>query len=192
MPTPYPLLYTIGFTPWEGATDDGPIPDLLSRLPAGRALDAGCGTGRLSVLLAERGWDVVGVDCVARPLASARGRAEAAGVAERTRFVKADVTALNGSLGHFDLVTDVGCLHGLDKAQRTAFARWVTAHTVQDARLVILATMPRTRGLGPKGLDQAGITSLFSTWTLESADDSAMAGAGPLKGSHFRWYVLRR
>lgn len=194
MPNPYPLLYRIGFTPWEGATDDGPIPDLLARLPAGRALDAGCGTGRLAVSLAGKGWQVVGVDGVAKPLARARERAGAAGVADRARFLKADVSALDAVLAddRFDLVTDIGCLHGLPRAQQRAFAAWVTAHTDAGARLVILAVMPR-RGLGPHGLDEAAIQSLFGPpWQLEQSDDSAMAGGGPLKGATFRWYVLHR
>jgi SAM-dependent methyltransferase len=194
MPNPYPLLYRIGFTPWEGATDDGPISDLLVQLPAGRALDAGCGTGRLAVSLATHGWHVTGVDSVAKPLARAGRRAEAAGVTHRTRFLKADVTALDEALpgDHFDLVTDVGCLHGLMAGQQQAFAAWVTAHTNPGAKLVVLAAMPRT-GLGPKGLNEAGVSSLFGPpWALEQAADSPMTGAGPLKGAKFRWYVLGR
>ena len=193
MPNPYPLLYRVGFTPWEAATDDGPIPELLDRLPVGRALDAGCGTGRLAVRLAEHGWRVVGVDSVTKPLATAGARATAAGVADRTTFVKADVTSLDGTLGRFDLVTDVGCLHGLTTDQRVAFAGWVTAHTDAGAYVVVLAAMPRTRGLGPKGIDQSDITAAFARpWRLHSAVDSPMTGGGPLKGSLFRWYVLSR
>jgi len=36
--------------------------DLISKLPAGDALDLACGTGRHSVCLAQYGWDVVAVD----------------------------------------------------------------------------------------------------------------------------------
>src|SRR5205823_9067484 len=42
--------------------DESVITQLLADSPAGRAVDAACGTGRLSALLAELGHDVVGVD----------------------------------------------------------------------------------------------------------------------------------
>lgn len=39
-----------------------------------RALDAGCGTGLQTAILADLGWDVHGLDLAARPLAMARRR----------------------------------------------------------------------------------------------------------------------
>ena len=199
MPNPYPLLYRIGLTPWEDASDDGPIPELLELLPPGRALDAGCGTGKMAVHLAERGWQVTGVDAVERPLARARERAAAAGVTDRVSFVRGDVTRLDRVLGDnglgetgFDLVTDVGCLHGLSEAQQQDFGSWVGDHTTTGAHLVVLAAMPR-KGLGPRGLDKTGLSGVFTTpWSLVSSADSPMAGGGPLRGASFRWYVLTR
>ncbi len=84
----YRFAYRIGFRPWES---DAPslIPEFDQLLalveetravPLGSALDLGCGTGRWSVRLAERGWHVVGVDVVPRAIDSARDRAERAGV----------------------------------------------------------------------------------------------------------------
>jgi ubiquinone/menaquinone biosynthesis C-methylase UbiE len=48
------------------------VRSLLDELPAGRALDAACGTGRLTRLLEELGHDVVAVDASAAMLARAR------------------------------------------------------------------------------------------------------------------------
>jgi SAM-dependent methyltransferase len=48
------------------------IEDILDGLPAGVALDAACGTGRLSRVLADRGHRVVGVDSSPDMLARAR------------------------------------------------------------------------------------------------------------------------
>ena len=55
---------------------------LMPFLPAAPAtvLDLGCGTGTLSVLLAERGYRVRGLDSSARMLAAARAKAVGAGV----------------------------------------------------------------------------------------------------------------
>jgi SAM-dependent methyltransferase len=194
VPNPYPLLYRLGLTPWENAADDGPIPELIESLPPGRALDAGCGTGRLAVHLAERGWQVTGVDGVGKALAQARERAAAAGVADRVRFVRGDVTRLDRVLGDrgFDLVTDVGCLHGLTHTQQRDFGAWVGNHTATGAHLVVLAVTPR-KGLGPRGLDETGVSRVFgSSWSLVSAADSPTAGGGPLRGAMFRWDVLQR
>lgn len=47
---------------------------------AGRVLDAGCGSGRLTVELARAGAEVTGIDTSPERLEQARGRAEQAGV----------------------------------------------------------------------------------------------------------------
>lgn len=46
----------------------------LARVPAGRALDVGCGNGRLGEWLAGHGWDVTGVEPSQRAAAAARSR----------------------------------------------------------------------------------------------------------------------
>lgn len=43
--------------------------------PAGSVLDGGCGTGRVAIELARRGFDVVGLDADAPMLATARAKA---------------------------------------------------------------------------------------------------------------------
>ncbi|THA25523.1 class I SAM-dependent methyltransferase [Streptomyces sp. RKND-216] len=53
--------------------------------PAGSVLDAGCGTGSLSLLLAEAGHVVTGVDAASGMVWRAREKAETAGV--RARFL---------------------------------------------------------------------------------------------------------
>jgi len=50
------------------------VEDILDGLPAGVALDAACGTGRLSRVLADRGHRVIGVDSSPEMLARARER----------------------------------------------------------------------------------------------------------------------
>ncbi|MEU5994636.1 class I SAM-dependent methyltransferase [Spirillospora sp. NPDC047418] len=193
VPSPYPVLYRIGLTPWERITDEGPLPSLLAERAPGRALDAGCGAGRHAVKLARSGWTVTGVDGVGRPLRVARARAAAAGVEGRTSFVKADVTRLEQTVhGMFDLVLDIGCLHGLSHPRQRRFADFVTSHTREGAALVIHAVMPRT-GLGPKGLDEDGVSRIFpEPWSLVGTTDSPISGGGPLRGAAFRWYRLHR
>ncbi len=57
-----------------------------------RILDIGCGTGRHSIELARRGYEVVGVDLSECMLAKARRKAEQAGVS--VRFIHADAREL--------------------------------------------------------------------------------------------------
>ncbi|HTI68299.1 MAG TPA: methyltransferase domain-containing protein [Caulobacteraceae bacterium] len=67
-------------------------------VPAGSwVLELGCGTGRITLPLAERGYAVVGLDLAANMLARAEAkRAKAAAdVAARTGFVLGDMTAFN-------------------------------------------------------------------------------------------------
>lgn len=81
------------------------VPEVLDAVDgAGRVVDAGCGSGRLTVALALRGAAVTGFDTSASALAGARARAEAAGVP--VTLVEADLNhTLPFADGAFDAVT---------------------------------------------------------------------------------------
>ncbi|NUC74003.1 class I SAM-dependent methyltransferase [Haloterrigena sp. SYSU A558-1] len=68
-----------------------------------RVLDAGCGTGVLSLLLAELGHDVTGVDFAPSMLERAREKARAAG--QSVEFHRGDAEALAAPDDAFDLLT---------------------------------------------------------------------------------------
>jgi SAM-dependent methyltransferase len=95
---------------------------LEQRAGAGTALDLGCGAGTYSLYMARRGYQVTAVDFMPQAVAMASGRAAAAGL--NIRVVQADVTTWDEP-GPFDVVLDVGCLHGLAGAQRQAYRRQV-------------------------------------------------------------------
>jgi SAM-dependent methyltransferase len=73
-----------------------------SELPPGRALDVACGEGRNAVWLAERGWDVTGVDFSDVALAKARELARSRNV--EARWVQADLLDYRPEPRTFDLV----------------------------------------------------------------------------------------
>jgi ubiquinone/menaquinone biosynthesis C-methylase UbiE len=54
--------------------DDGVVRDLLAAVPPGVALDAACGTGRHSRHLADRGFEIIGVDANRTMLARAEAK----------------------------------------------------------------------------------------------------------------------
>jgi SAM-dependent methyltransferase len=90
----------------------------VETLPSGRALDLACGEGRNAVWLAERGWDVTGVDFSKVGLDKARRLAEARGVSVQWNF--ADVTEYSPAPESFDLVI-VMYLHLPEGPRRAAF-----------------------------------------------------------------------
>ena len=75
-------------------------------LPAGRALDAGCGHGADTLWLAAHGWQVTAVDFSAAALAHGRAMAEVAGteIAGRIDWVERDLATFAVEPGRYDLV----------------------------------------------------------------------------------------
>ncbi|MBB5159532.1 class I SAM-dependent methyltransferase [Saccharopolyspora phatthalungensis] len=69
-------------------TEEPVVHGIIDRLPAGKALDAACGTGRHAAALVARGHDTTGVDQSAEMLAQASAKAPDA------EFRTGDLTAL--------------------------------------------------------------------------------------------------
>ncbi|WP_406814194.1 class I SAM-dependent methyltransferase [Mycobacterium sp. M23085] len=173
--TLFRIFYRIGFTPWDGHPLAQSVRDLVegtrdaAALPAGSALEVGCGTGDCSIYLAQHGWKVTAVDFVAKPLERARAKAGAAGAA--VDFVQADVTQLSraGIGANFELIVDNGCLHNMSDADRDDYVREISALAAPDARLLIVAFVPGGR-VGVRGVDRAEMERRFAqSWTLLSA-----------------------
>ncbi|MGI5322524.1 class I SAM-dependent methyltransferase [Actinomadura nitritigenes] len=97
-----------GYRIWARTYDEEPngafavdapiVAEILDALPAGDALDAACGTGRFSAVLAERGHRVVGVDGSADMIDRARARVPDAD------FRTGDLCRLPVAGGSMDLV----------------------------------------------------------------------------------------
>jgi SAM-dependent methyltransferase len=103
-------------------------------LAPGRALDLACGEGRNALWLAERGWQVTGVDFSAVGLAKARRLAS-----ERALdllLVEADVLSWEPPTGAFDLVI-VMYLQLPAGARRRALQRAASALAVGGVLLVV-------------------------------------------------------
>ncbi|WP_433132833.1 SAM-dependent methyltransferase [Micromonospora sp. CA-240977] len=84
-----------------------PNPHLMrevSDLAPGTALDAGCGAGAEAIWLATGGWQVTGADIATAALAHAAERAAASGLADRVRWVEADLSTWQPD-ARYDLVT---------------------------------------------------------------------------------------
>jgi len=166
----YRLFYWVGFTPWDGHALPARLRELVEGsppLPAGKALDVGCGTGDTSIYLARHGWDVTGFDFVKTPLGKARAKTAAAGMP--VRLLQADVTKLDsyGIGSGFQLIVDNGCLHGLSDEGRAAYVRQITAAAAPNATLLLAGFTERKRTRGPRGYDRPEIERRFAAdWQL--------------------------
>jgi cyclopropane fatty-acyl-phospholipid synthase-like methyltransferase len=200
----YRLAYALGFHPWEDLAEHPPFADKLLDLvareedghesPYGPALDLGTGSAVWGVRLAQRGWDVTGIDTVDKALRRARERADEAGV--EIRLVPGDVRSLSRTEAGsgFRLVLDTGTFHGLDAAGREAMGREVSAVAADDATVILDCFAPRRRGPLPRGASRAAVERAFSGWEItdvEVADSDPDALARLFKVDE-RFYRLRR
>jgi SAM-dependent methyltransferase len=200
----YRLAYALGFHPWEDLAEHPPFADKLLELvareeegrsaPYGTALDIGTGSAVWGVRLAQRGWEVTGVDIVDKALDRARERAREEGV--EMRLMRADVTALSeeGVGSGFRLLLDTGTFHGFKEPQREAMGRELTAIAGPDATLILDCFAPRWRGPLPRGASQAEVEKAFPEWEIA---DVEVADSDPDAIARFfrfdeRFYRLRR
>lgn len=154
----YRFAYRAGTPFWDSDKPRPELAELAGAVPAGRALDLGCGTGSNSLYLAELGWEAVGVDFTPQAIETARKRAAASG--SSASFVVGDVTRLreSGISGSFDLVIDIGCYHAIPATMRDAYRAEVAAVTKPGGDLYIggISKPPATWRLLGAG---AGVTA---------------------------------
>lgn len=86
-----------------------------NRIKARRILDLGCGTGGHALILAERGYEVVGVDRSREMLALAGAKARKTGLS--VNFIKGDITSLDLG-GTFDAVISMFAVMGYQTDNR--------------------------------------------------------------------------
>jgi magnesium-protoporphyrin O-methyltransferase len=75
---------------------------LLESTSGGTLLDAGCGTGLFSLMMAQHGFDVTGIDIAPRMIDAAQAAAERETLAGSARFEQGDVESISGQ---YDAVT---------------------------------------------------------------------------------------
>ncbi|GLZ47463.1 SAM-dependent methyltransferase [Actinomycetospora sp. NBRC 106375] len=176
-PSAFQEAYVSGEPPWIiGEPQPAVIAAEAEGLLRGRVLDLGCGTGEHAVLLAERGYDVVGADSAPAALDRARAVAAAHGVAPE--FVEAD--AMHPSeLRGFDTVLDSALFHIFDGDDQARYVDALRDVVVDGGRVVLLGLAPGP-AFGPEVTDDE-IRTAFSRpgWTLEEIRESTYRGRVP-------------
>ncbi len=205
MSTFYKTAYRVGFHPWEDLAAHQPFADALLGLvereesgrvpPYGKALDLGCGSATWGVRLAQRGWQVTGVDIVGRALRRAENRVRESEV--EMRLVLGDVTRLqeSGVGTGYSLVLDTGTFHGLTSDQRIAMGREVDAVAADNATLLLDCFAPGRRGPLPRGCTRADVEQAFTAWRITDvvvADTDPDPLARRLKFDEVFYRLVRR
>jgi len=111
--------------------EKGAVLDAVAPFEDRRVLEIACGTGRFSVMLAERGADVTGLDISGPMLAQAREKARAAGVARTVEFMRGDAGRLPFPDDAFDVAFAVRFFHLADTPETfLAEMRRVTSEAI--------------------------------------------------------------
>jgi SAM-dependent methyltransferase len=126
--------------------DDDPSAVLVAELgsrPPGRALDLGCGAGRSAAWLADRGWDVTGVDFSEAALELARE------AHPEVSWVLADLREYEPAAESFDLVL-VLYVH-VPPDERSAMLARAAAALAPGGRLLVVGHDLTNLGTGAPG-----------------------------------------
>jgi SAM-dependent methyltransferase len=120
--------YASGQLPWDTGQPEPLLVEFVasSGVMPGPTLEIGAGTGTNAIWMAERGFDVLGVDV--SPLAVEKARAKLGVRPLPCRFEALDFLAETPPGGPFQLVFDRGCFHIFDEPdERQQFAARVAA-----------------------------------------------------------------
>lgn len=121
---------------WSGRPNAALVRETAG-LPAGRALDLGCGEGGDAVWLAEQGWQVTAADISAVALERAAAHAASAGVADRIEWQQ-HVLGETFPAGTFDLVTAL-YLHGVGDRPRERILRPAAGAVAPGGTLLVVS-----------------------------------------------------
>lgn len=172
-------LRYLGSPPWDTGVPPPEVVEFADAHSPATALDVGCGTGAISVFLAERGWTVTGVDFV--PLAIWKARRRCRHLARRPTFRVQKVPELHRISAPFDLIVDVGCFHSLPQADRRPYADRVQALLRPGGHLLLYAF---TRQTGA-GVPVEEVRRLFSARFEEQRIQIDRDGSAA-------WYTFQR
>jgi methyl halide transferase len=120
--------YASGELPWDTGLPETLLVEFVNSgsVAPGRTLEIGAGTGTNAIWLAERGFDVLGVDLSSFAVEKANAKMDGRDLC--CRFATLDFLAAPAPDGPFHFVFDRGCFHVFDEpGERARFAVHVAA-----------------------------------------------------------------
>jgi SAM-dependent methyltransferase len=169
--------------PWDASYYDGPAPwdvgrpqPTVARLAleggfTGTVLDAGCGTGENSLLVAALGLPVLGVDVAETALSMAREKAAERGIP--AEFAWADALRLERLGRRFDTVLDCGLFHSFDGDERPGYVASLASVTGNGATLYVLCFSDVGSDTGPHPVSRDELAAAFgpgSGWNVAAIE----------------------
>jgi SAM-dependent methyltransferase len=152
------------------------VESLLRERGGSRVLDAGCGTGRVAIELARRGFDVVGIDTAAAMLAVAREKAPQLG------WIEADLAHLGTAVdSEFDLILLAGnVMIFVEPGSEHSVVHELASHLAPDGLLVSgFSILPKRLSLKEYDhcAETAGLAQVarWATWDREPFDHGTYA-----------------
>ena len=162
--------YVGGSAPWEIGRPQPAIARLVSQSKfTGAVLDAGCGTGENSLLVASLGVPVIGVDVAETALTMARQKARERGI--QVEFEVADAFHLDCLGRKFQTVLDCGLFHTFNSEERPGYVASLASVTDPGATLYILCFSDEGPKTGPHPVRQEDLRAAFdsgSGWNVVS------------------------
>lgn len=154
-------------------------------LKPGRALELGCAHGDDALWLAERGWQVTGVDISDTVVARAEKNAQACGLSHRARFERHDLSQTFPD-GEFDLISALYLQSPVD-FPRAAVLRRAARRVAPGGLLLIVshATVAPWSWADPdahiptpqEALDELALN--FDEWSPQFVDNVERLAKGP-------------
>lgn len=155
----FELMYILGRTPWDTRISPPELITFLENHEPGRALDIGCGTGTNLITMAQRGWQVTGVDISSRAIHQAQCKAQVAGL--QIQLIRADVSSFDDIAGTFDLALDIGCFHSLSREEQTRYASNLNRFINPGGTFLLYTWLPEDTKKANGYPSQEVITRLF-------------------------------
>ena len=172
-------------TPWNTGITPPEVMDFIGRMPPGRALDLGCGTGTNAVTLARHGWKVTGIDFSPKAIHAARKKAGALNL--QIDFLAHDASDLGFLQGPFEYVLDIGCLFTLKPRDRRRYAVGLVELMPSGACYMLYAWLLRQKDDRSVGMGQEEVKNLFQAHFDLQKIEIGKDGGGPSA-----WYWFRR
>ena len=183
--------YASGQLPWDTGQPEPLLVEFVTSdgVTPGSTLEIGAGTGTNSIWMAERSFDVLGVDVA--PLAVERAQAKMEGRALRCRFAAWDFLAAPPPGGPFQFVFDRGCFHVFDEpGAREQFATQVAA--ILEPGGLWLSLIGSTEG-PPREIGPPRRSAREVTLAIEPALEIVELRSTEFRGSNAKaWFCLSR
>lgn len=192
----FAAMYEAG-APWDIGKPQ-PLFTKIADQVKGTVLDAGCGTGDLSLFFAGRGNQVTGIDFLEEPIKRAKRKAAERGAT--VTFLVKDAMTLKDWNERFDNAVDSGLFHCFSDDDRKTYVAGLANVLKPGGNLYLMCfSDAEPAGDGPRRVTKRELeTSFAAGWQIESIEPSQFEVRPDLKNLTFSpggpkaWFAIVR